>query len=170
MIDVYIAAQLPQLIIIVVTIAVLYVLVLTTILLDLIAGCRKARQRGEYRSSFGLRKTVDKVGRYFNMLLAVTVTDMIQMLAISLLNSQTNMVLPIIPVLTFVGALFACFIEVKSIYEKNDAKEKAKVQETAKIMSEILKNKDNQAMLGAIIEYVKRENPSAKQEAENETT
>ena len=53
----------PQLMII----ACIYALVLFVVFLDLWAGIRKAKQRGEYRSSYGLRKTVDKISRYFNL-------------------------------------------------------------------------------------------------------
>lgn len=152
----YFGEFMPQIVII----ALVYMIVLVTIFLDLAAGVRKAKQRGEYRSSTGLRKTVDKIGRYFNMLFAVTATDAIQMLAIVMLNHQTNSILPVLPFLTIVGALFACIIEIKSIYENNSAKEKAKVQETAKMLSEILKNKDNQEIFGAFVEYMKREKPN----------
>lgn len=83
----------PQLMII----ACIYALVLFVVFLDLWAGIRKAKQRGEYRSSYGLRKTVDKISRYFNMLLVITVIDTVQMLAISQLNPQTDHTLPILP-------------------------------------------------------------------------
>lgn len=141
----------PQLIIV----AVLYVVVILAIFFDLMAGIRKAKQRGEFRSSFGLRKTIDKVGKYFNMLLAVTATDVIQILAVLQLNSQTDTSLPVMPILTFLGAAFACFIEIKSIYEKNSDKDRAKVQEAAKLMHELIHHKDNQEMFASFIDYVK---------------
>ena len=42
-----------------IVVAVVYFLVLIAIFLDLWAGVRKAKQRGEFRSSFGLRKSVE---------------------------------------------------------------------------------------------------------------
>jgi len=64
-----------------------------------------------------------------------------------------------LPFLTFGGGIFACVIEGKSIYEKKSDKDKAKVAETAKALSEILKNKDNQEIIGSFLEYIKKEKP-----------
>lgn len=130
-----------------------YIAVLLFIALDLWAGIRKAKARGEYRSSYGLRKTVTKIAGYYNMLLVVTVIDALQIVAITVL--QVN--LPAFPFFTLAGALFAGFIELKSVYEKNDAKQKAKVQEAAVLLSQIIeKSKDSDA-LNNILEILKRE-------------
>lgn len=130
-----------------------YIAVLLFIALDLWAGIRKAKARGEYRSSYGLRKTVTKIAGYYNMLLVITVIDALQIVAITVL--QVN--LPAFPFFTLAGALFAGFIELKSVYEKNDAKQKAKVQEAAVLLSQIIeKSKDSDA-LNNILEILKRE-------------
>lgn len=42
-----------------------YALVLLAVILDLIAGLKKAKQRGEARLSEALRRTGDKLGRYY---------------------------------------------------------------------------------------------------------
>lgn len=143
----------PQLMII----ACIYALVLFVVFLDLWAGIRKAKQRGEYRSSYGLRKTVDKISRYFNMLLVITVIDTVQMLAISQLNPQTDHTLPILPFFTFIGAMFVGFIELKSIYENSEEKEKAKIGDAAKILSQIIQHKDEQEIIAGVINYLKQE-------------
>lgn len=130
-----------------------YIAVLLFIALDLWAGIRKAKARGEYRSSYGLRKTVTKIAGYYNMLLVITVIDALQIVAITVL--QVNM--PAFPFFTLAGALFVGFIELKSIYEKNDAKQKAKVQEAAVLLSQIIeKSKDSDA-LNHLLEILKRE-------------
>lgn len=46
-------------------IVVLYITVILVVMLDLWSGLRKAKQLGQYRSSYGLRKTVDKLASYF---------------------------------------------------------------------------------------------------------
>lgn len=135
--------------------AVIYTLVLVVIFLDLWAGIRKAKARDIYRSSYGYRKTVDKVGKYFNMLFVITVIDAVQMLAIWEINQQTAYNLPIIPFLTFAGAIFAGFIELKSIYEKSEDKDKAKINEVAKLAGEIVKDRDTQDIVAALVEYMK---------------
>lgn len=143
----------PQLIML----ALIYSLVLLVIFLDLWAGCRKAKQRGEYRSSFGYRKTVEKVCKYFNMMFVITAIDGVQMLAVCQLNEQTAYNLPLIPLFTFIGAIFVGFIELKSIYEKSEDKEKAKINDAAKLAGQILKNRDTQEIVGAVVEYMKTE-------------
>lgn len=57
----------------------IYMLVLLLIGADLWSGYRKAKQRGEARTSYMLRKTVDKIARYYNALLALTFVDCMQM-------------------------------------------------------------------------------------------
>ena len=76
MIDHIFAAIRPQLIIL----TIVYLLVLFVIFLDLWAGIRKARKRGELRSSLGYRKTVEKIAKYFNLIFVVTAIDAVQML------------------------------------------------------------------------------------------
>lgn len=154
--DFFILAS-PQLIMV----AVIYVLVLAVIFLDLWSGVRKAKKRGEYRSSAGLRRTIDKICRYFNMLLIVTIIDMVQMIAVWSLNTQSSAMLPTLPIFTFAGAMFACFIELKSVWEKNDKKEKAKMQETAKLIQTLLKDKDTTEHLTAFLAYLNENKKSS---------
>ena len=123
MIDHIFAAIRPQLIIL----TIVYLLVLFVIFLDLWAGIRKARKRGELRSSLGYRKTVEKIAKYFNLIFVVTAIDAVQMLTVWQINEQTGSRLPLIPILTVLGAMFIGFIELKSVYEKSEDKEKAKI-------------------------------------------
>ncbi|MBQ6275113.1 MAG: phage holin family protein [Bacteroidales bacterium] len=160
--DFFILAS-PQLIMV----AVIYVLVLAVIFLDLWSGVRKAKKRGEYRSSAGLRRTIDKICRYFNMLLIVTIIDLVQMIAIWSLNTQSETMLPTLPVFTFVGAIFACFIELKSVWEKNDKKEKAKMQETAKLIQTLLKDKDTKEHLSSLLAYLDENKKSSTKNISN---
>lgn len=153
MIESILSAVRPQLIML----AFIYTLVLVVIFLDLWAGVRKAKARGEYRSSYGYRKTVDKIGRYFNMILVITAIDAVQMLAVWQLNQQTTYNLPILPILTFIGAMFVGFIELKSIYENSEEKEKAKINEVAKLAGQIVKDHDMQDIVAALVEYMKTE-------------
>lgn len=157
--DFFIMAM-PQLIMV----AIIYVLVLAVVFLDLWSGVRKAKQRGEYRSSAGLRRTIDKICRYYNMLLIVTIIDMVQMIAVWSFNTQSSAMLPTLPIFTFVGSIFISFIELKSVWEKNDKKEKAKMQETAKLIQNLLKDKTTVDGLSALLGYL-NEN---KKEKENQ--
>ena len=95
-----------------------YVLVLMAVLADLASGLRKAKKRGEARRSKALRRTVDKVSRYYNALFALSVIDAMQMVAVLYLRMTDTATVPILPVFTLFGALSIAIIEVKSIYEK----------------------------------------------------
>lgn len=133
-------------------VAFVYVFIFVVVLLDLWAGIRKAKARGEYRSSYGLRRTADKLRKYYNMMLAITCTDALQMVAIHNLHTQqSGGSLPVIPIFTLVGALFVGVIEIKSIYEKNEAKDRAKVQEAAKALSQMATNPQQRELITMIM-------------------
>ena len=145
MIDHIFAAIRPQLIIL----TIVYLLVLFVIFLDLWAGIRKARKRGELRSSLGYRKTVEKIAKYFNLIFVVTAIDAVQMLTVWQINEQTGSRLPLIPILTVLGAMFIGFIELKSVYEKSEDKEKAKIADAAAALGSALKNRETQGIVAA---------------------
>lgn len=126
--------------------AILYISVVFVVMLDLWAGLRRARKLGHYRSSYGLRKTVQKMGSYFNMILVLTVIDGMQIFSIYHLNEQLSFSLPLFPILTFVGAVFVGVIEFKSIYEKANDKDKGRYQETARLINEIMKMADSREL------------------------
>lgn len=142
---------------------IVYLLVLVMIFLDLWSGVRKARHRKEFRSSYGYRETVKKIAQYYNTLFVITVIDVIQMLAVWQLNQQAGHHLPIIPLLTFGGAIFIGLIELKSIYEKAEDKEKARATEAAALLGKVLKDRDTQEIVTAMIEHLgARKQPTKK--------
>lgn len=136
----------PQLIIL----AFIYTVVVVLVFLDLWAGIRKARRSGLFRSSFGLRKTVEKVARYLNMMFAVTAIDALQMLGIH----QYQFAVPLFPVLTLLAAVFVGVIEIKSIYEKAEEKEKAKVMEAARLAGQVITDRHVQEIAAKVAEYL----------------
>ena len=137
-------------------IIVLYVAVILVVMLDLWSGLRKAKQLGQYRSSSGLRKTVDKLASYFNLLLVLTVIDVMLILSFYHLNPQLSFNVPLFPILTLIGAVFVGAIELKSIYEKANDKDKGRYQEAARLINEIMKMTDKNE-LHRLTEYFKTE-------------
>ena len=115
-----------------------YVLVLMAVLADLASGLRKAKKRGEARRSKALRRTVDKVSRYYNALFALSVIDAMQMVAVLYLRMTDTATVPILPVFTLFGALSIAIIEVKSIYEKASEKEQADADEAVRMVLKLL--------------------------------
>lgn len=71
--------------------------------------------------------------------------DLIQMLTLHTLNHENNYSFWIIPLFTIFGAIFIGFIEVKSVFEKEETKDRAKMKEAALFAlrsAELLKDKE----------------------------
>jgi len=139
----------------------LYLLVLVAITADLWSGVRKAKTNGVARSSYGYRRTVDKISRYYNVLLALTVVDVMQMSSIWYLDKYYHYDrLPMFPFITLVGAIGLCLIEIKSIYEK--AEDKVRIENVANMAGKIITNKDDiSEIVKAVVTYMKE--PEIKQ-------
>lgn len=137
-----------------VIVGVLYAITVLVVLLDLIAGVRKAKRAGSYRSSQGFRRTVDKLVKYFNLMLAMTCIDAIQMVACYTINMQSDKSIPLLTIFTVLGCIFIGFIELKSIYESNEDKDKAKFEETAKMLKTMLSDEKNKEILKDIFDKV----------------
>ena len=100
----------------------LYILVLVAILADLWAGLRKAKQQNVIRSSYGFRRTIDKIVKYYNAMMIFTVIDAMQIICLLYLEKYYSLTIPTFPFVSLGGAMGCAIIEVKSIYEKNPQK------------------------------------------------
>jgi hypothetical protein len=134
----------------VVIFAGLYIAVLLAILADLVSGCRKAKKDGFLRSSKGLRRTVRKIGEYYNLMFVISVIDIVQMVAI--FQGGWNFVQ--MPFLSFVATIFLCIIELKSIYERRSEKERADMETVAKFLANAMKNKDTKEVINVLSEII----------------
>lgn len=124
---------------------------------DFWAGVRKAKQRNERMTSNGWRRTVDKIARYYNMLLALVVIDCMQISGVWYLDNFYDYHIPIFPFITMLGAMAVAIIEVKSILEKAEDKAKKQVADIAELVGEIVKQKMSPAEIAAIIiEYINK--------------
>lgn len=139
----------------IILVIIMYIAILVFISLDLWSGIRKAKQRGEFTSSNGLKKTIEKISKYMNMMLVLTALDFVLMLALYLFNGRgATHRIPIIPVFTLIGTMFVGIIEFKSIYENNEAKEKAKIQDVSKMFKQMMKDPEARNMLKELTKYV----------------
>lgn len=135
----------------------IYLELFIMILADLWSGIRKAKIRGEVRSSYGYKKTIDKIARYYNALIALTVIDAMQMGGIWYLDNYYGWTIPIFPVVTLLGALGMSLVEIKSIYEKADEKVKGDYKEIALLATEIAKHKsDPKEIAAAVMDYMNK--------------
>lgn len=127
------------------------------ILADLWSGLRKAKQRGEVRSSYGYKKTIDKIGRYYNALIALTVIDTMQISGVWYLDNYYGWSVPIFPVVTLLGALGISLVELKSICEKADQKVRSDYRGLAVLVSEIAKYKtDPTEIARTVVDYMNK--------------
>lgn len=139
----------------------IYVLVLLAILADLWSGVRKAKKNGVARSSYGFKRTIDKIARYYNVMLALSVIDAMQMASIWYLEKYYGYHWPIFPVVTMVGAIGICLIEIKSIYEK--AEDKVRIENVASMAGKIITNKDDiSEIVKAVVEYLNSDETKKK--------
>lgn len=130
------------------------------IALDFWAGIRKAKKRGDMIRSDKMKRTMDKVSRYYNAILAMLVVDGIQMSAFVFMylylgwaNAYT------FPVFTMLATLFVAAVEIKSIYEPADAKEKQELKDVQALAVAIASHKDDvKEIAEAIAEYLKNDN------------
>lgn len=110
--------------------------VFIAVIADLVSGLRKSRSRGEKCTSFGLRRSVDKLLRYYLVLMALSLVDFMAIAAFILLKDSGSMTIPEFPFLTTFGALSLALIEVKSICEK--AEDKGDLRSATKLLSDLL--------------------------------
>ena len=130
---------------------------------DLWAGIRKAKQRSEKISSDGWKRTVNKVAGYYNALLALVVVDCMQMAGVWYLDNYYDYHIPIFPFITLLGAFGVAAIEVKSIYEKADEKERKEMKQVAALATEIAKHKADPAEIAqAVVEYMNKSKEEKK--------
>ena len=94
----------------------IYLMVLLAIMADLWSGVRKAKKNGIARSSYGFKRTIDKIARYYNVMLALTVIDAMQMGSLWYLEKYYSYHWPIFPIVTLVGAMV--FVYNGSVFVK----------------------------------------------------
>ncbi|MBB4036539.1 hypothetical protein GGR21_002445 [Dysgonomonas hofstadii] len=133
-------------------VAIMWLFVAIAITLDLISGWRKAKERNEARTSYGLRRTVTKVVFYYAMMFFAFMFDCIGTFFYPL------------PYVTFIAAGFLIFIEGKSILEKAHDKDKRKLNNSLKDLSIMLDNRDD--LIKGLTELVKK--ISEEKEVKNE--
>lgn len=142
----------------------IYILVMIMILADLWSGLRKAKRIGEVRTSYGYKRTVSKVAQYYNVLIALTIVDAMQMSAIWYIEQYYEHHFWFFPFITFAGALLLSAIEIKSIYEK--AEDKVRMDNAGQMLSKIIANKHDLAQIANVLsEYMKEKD---KNDNENE--
>ena len=131
---------------------------LVFIALDFWAGIRKSKKRGIRINSDKMKRTVYKVSKYYNTILAMMVVDIIQMMAFIFLWKFNGWDLYTFPIFTLAAVIFVGGIEIKSIVEPADAKEEREFKEVTELAKAIAEHKsDPKEIAEAIAEYLKKQ-------------
>ena len=123
--------------------------------LDFWAGIRKAKARGDKIRSDKMQRTLQKVSRYYNAVLAMLVLDAVQITGCVFLHIYNNWTLYTFPLFTIIGIAFVAAIEIKSIMEPADAKEARDMKEVSALAKAIAEHRqDPKEIAEAIAEYL----------------
>ena len=115
-----------------------YIVALGLIFADLWSGIRKAKQRGDYRTSEGLKKTVSKINKYFAMHFAMTLVDAVQISLLYMLYREYSYDIPMLPVFMFVSVCYEAYVEITSIIEPANMKEKKQQDDFKRLLQQAL--------------------------------
>ena len=141
-----------------VVVAVMAMLVvLFAMSVDLVSGIRKAKMRGELRTSTALKRTLTKFISYQGgMIIALGVDMLIHMSQILHLFGLSAIYG--VPVVTCLVGVFLLVVEFISVREKYDAKTKKEMQEAASFITKLIEN-DNmrEALKAALAQSEKKE-------------
>ena len=144
-----------KLIALIIILFLLYILILFMIGLDFWSGIRKAKKNNIVRSSYGFRRTVEKIKEYYNAMTALTIIDAMQVSVIWYLETYYKISIPMFPFITLLGAIGLSAIEVKSIYEK--AEDKQRFHEAGTLITSIAKNRtDIEEISKSVAEYLQK--------------
>ena len=121
----------------IILIAISSAMILTAMIVDLITGIMKAKQRGEARTSQALKKTATKGQKYFTPYLVLVCIDVL-----------TSVIIPF-PVFSMLWAAYCILCEFKSVREKSW--KKAELRKAERTMNVIIENKDEIAKMAAQI-------------------
>lgn len=125
------------------------------IALDYWSGIRKSKKRGLPIESNRMKRTVDKVACYYNAILAMVVIDVIQIGAFIFLHLYNGWSAYTFPAFTLLSVLGVAAIEVKSILEPADAKERRDMHEVVQLATEIAKHRtDPQEIAQAVATFI----------------
>ncbi len=139
-------------------IVVACLLVITAMLIDLAAGLYKAKQRGEIRSSWGLKRTLGKFISYIGSLLIASGIDIL-MHVCSLAKILRLDLLYGVPVITCLIAIFLLIVEMISIREKADEKTKTEMSRAAQVVGSVVSRDELvSALTEAIADALKPKN------------
>lgn len=135
--------------------AMAMLVVLFAMSVDLVSGIRKAKLRGELRTSTALKRTLNKFVYYQGgMLIAFGVDVLIHMS--NLLHLFGLRAIYGVPVVTCLVGVFLLVVEFISVREKYDTKTKKEMQDAANFIAKLVENDNMREALKAVLEQTEK--------------
>ena len=126
--------------------------------LDFWAGLRKARTRGDRIRSDKMQRTIRKLSRYYNAIIAMMVLDAVQIAGFVFLHVYNGWTLYTFPFFTLLSVVFVAAIEIRSIMEPANEKESREMREVAELAKAIASNRsDAKELAENIAEYLTKQ-------------
>lgn len=140
-------------------------LVIVAMGVDLVSGIRKAKLRGEARTSYGFSRTLTKFLIYQGILIISVCIDVLLHFGLWQFI-DTNY---IIPCVELVMAAILCGVELWSVYEKAEDKQRRKMVKLAEAGATVL---DKEALAALLVEvlrdFSKTQNKTGDETDDNE--
>jgi hypothetical protein len=114
-------------------------MVLVAMAVDFAGGFYKAKLRGETRNSYGLKRTVSKFILYIGSICIACGIDSI-FFASMFWDIVHVTALTKVPVISTVISVFICIVEMRSVWEKAEAKQKNEAVKTAEMIARFINN------------------------------
>ena len=133
----------------VVVIAMIIVVLAMTV--DLVSGLIKAKQRGEIRSSYGLKRTLNKFVLYEGGMLIAAGIDLLIHLS-HLLQLFPLKAIEGVPVITLVVGIYLLIVEALSVREKADQKVRDDIRKAKELLEKVITKEDIADILSEVIE------------------
>lgn len=131
-------------------------LVLSAMIIDLLSGLYKAKQRGELRTSEALRRSLTKFVSYEGGMLIAAMVDLMihfaKFYALVHLNLLTS-----VPVVTLIVGIFLLIVEFLSVREKADEKTKKHQSDALALIAGMLTKEDMKWLAEKILEKKRHE-------------
>lgn len=136
-------------------------IVLVSMGVDFASGFYKAKLRNETRNSYGLKRTVSKFILYIGSICIACGIDSI-FFACGFWGIVHVTALMRVPVVSTIISVFICIVEMRSVWEKAEAKQRKDMADTAQLISDII---DKETIKSAVAEALKHAGDGSKDSA-----
>lgn len=131
------------------------IVVFLAMIIDLGSGLMKAKQRHEIRSSWGLKRTLNKFIMYEGGMLIAAGVDLLIHFSHLLQLFHLDLIYGI-PVITCILGIFLLMVEFLSVREKADEKTKTEITRATEVASKLISTDDLAEAIAKAIELNKR--------------